>query len=141
MAEIEPTAKKLFEKMINGKTTTFPYVLKYLNRSTPPSIPDLPGGQGYNVNGFTPDLVQLFPEAAHVQSCLNNFGARRGLLETFLPPDAPIRDENREAFQALPAFVEREEGGCFYHEKSHCKKTDGIATECRMAQFAVWVLE
>jgi hypothetical protein len=103
--------KKLFETMINGKTATFPYVLKYLNRSTPPSIPDLPGGQGYNVNGFTTDLVQLFPEAAHVQTCLNNFAARRGLLKTFLPPDAPIRDENREAFQALPAFVEREECG------------------------------
>jgi hypothetical protein len=102
---------ELFTKFTNGKTATFPFVLKYLNRGTPPSIPDLPGGQGFNVNGFTPELLQLFPESAHVQTCLNNFGARRGVLETFLPADAPIRDENREAFQALPAFVPREQGG------------------------------
>lgn len=33
------------------------------------------------------------------------------MLETFLPPDAPITNANREAFQTLPAFVQREEFG------------------------------
>lgn len=101
----------MFECLTSGRTAAFPYIIKYLNRGIPPAPPTLPRSDGFNVQGFTNDLMNTFPELVHVRNCLQNFSTRQGILQHFLPPDAPIADQNWERFAALPAFVPREEGG------------------------------
>ena len=95
----------------DGKTASFPYVLKYLPSDKVPVQPTFPSKVPVTLDGFAPSVEPLVPESPLVKEALERYLRHDGVLSPFLRVLGPVDPANAEAFGRLPAFVPRERGG------------------------------
>ncbi len=86
----------------DGRTASFPYVLKYLARGVRPSINSFAPGLGITLDGFRPEIEAKFPEAVHVKTCLIRYRDRTGVLTRFIDPEGAISESLAQDFEQLP---------------------------------------
>lgn len=95
----------------DGKTASFPYVLKYLPPDKAPVQPTFPSKAPVTLDGFAPGMEPLVPESPLVKEALDRYLRHDGVLAPFLRASGPVDPANAEAFGRLPDFVPRERGG------------------------------
>ncbi|WP_257457808.1 hypothetical protein [Archangium lipolyticum] len=96
----------LLRNMEDGRTRHYPYVLRYLSPGELPVIRRFPRPSGDpTLAGFTPRLLSLFPRAARLQSALDRYLRKEGILSHYLDEQRPIASELQQRFDALPEFV------------------------------------
>ena len=103
----------LLMQITDGKTASFPYILKYLSPGEVPVQLTFAAKQTASLGGFTPALNSLVPEASLVMSALDDYLQHNGVLSAFMPATGPVMEENAAAFERLPDVVQRESGGLY----------------------------
>jgi hypothetical protein len=101
----------MLNRIRDGRTASFPFVLKYLAPGAPPSVRAFSPGPGITLDGFRPELEARFPEAVHARTCLARYRDRSGVLTRFMSPEADISAGLEEGFADLPEFVPLSPGG------------------------------
>lgn len=89
----------------DGRTASFPFVLKYLTPGVRPSMRFFASGPPITLAGFRPQLEAKFPEAVHARNCLTRYRDRAGVLTRFINPEGPITASLAQGFDRLPARV------------------------------------
>lgn len=102
---------KLLKMLTTGKTSAFPYVLKYIGPNTIPVIQSFPGQPKTTLDGLSEVIVTKFPGADILRECLGRYISRKGVLTHLISPDAPISESLANEFEMLPSFVPRQPGG------------------------------
>ncbi|WP_020475862.1 hypothetical protein [Zavarzinella formosa] len=131
----------LIKGLSKGNTAAFPYVLKYVGGSPLQSSLNFYGNPQPTFDGFTTPLVAKFRGAEHVRECLRRYAAREGVLSRFMPADGPIAKSLAKAFDQLPKYLPRKQGGILMPKEIALEESrrdrfripDGIACALGMA--------
>ena len=97
--------------IVDGRTASFPYVLKYLVDGADPTIRTFTAPGPATLAGFTAELEGAFPEAKLIRTCLERYLKREGVLCRFIAPESDITPHLADAFGRLPDPVPRQAGG------------------------------
>jgi hypothetical protein len=125
---------QLLSEIEDGKTASFPYVLKYLSAGRVPVQPTFSSRNAPCTGGFTPALETLMPEASLVKATLQNYIDNAGILTSFMSASAPVNAEFSDTFQNLPAEIQLTSGGLVLpkqvllerHREQRYRLPDGI---------------
>ncbi|OWK46918.1 hypothetical protein [Fimbriiglobus ruber] len=97
--------------IVDGRTASFPYILKYLVDGADPAIGTFTAPGVATLAGFTTELERTFPEAKLIRTCLERYQKREGVLCRFINPESAITAHLAEDFERLPDVVPRKAGG------------------------------
>jgi len=97
--------------ILDGRTASFPFVLKYLVDGTDPTIRTFTGPGPATLAGFTVELEGAFPQAKLIRTCLERYRKREGVLCRFIDPESAITPQLAEDFEQLPDVVTRQASG------------------------------
>jgi hypothetical protein len=130
-------------RLREGRTAAFPYVIKYLTPGEEPTIRWFAGDTTATLDGFTPELLATFSDAALARTCLDRYLRHEGVLCRYIPPDSPIAEPLREEFERLPDTVVRQASGLVMSREAALAQArrewlrmpDGIACAVGLATF------
>jgi hypothetical protein len=97
--------------IVDGRTASFPFVLKYLVDGAYPTIRTFAAPGPSMLGGFRVELEEAFPEATLIRTCLERYLKREGVLCRFIAPESDITPRLADDFDRLPDMVPRQAGG------------------------------
>ncbi|MBL8680170.1 MAG: DUF2934 domain-containing protein [Myxococcales bacterium] len=134
------------EQLRDGKTRSFPYVARFLQRGTLPAAPRFKGDLTPNFEGFSPEIIATFPDAAAIRDLYDGYVQHRGILGHWLPVDRPPSAEIAEDFAKIPDFSTMSKGGIVLptaaslhaHRAAMHRIPDGVVCAFALAVMIEW---
>ena len=96
---------ELLSKIRDGRTASFPFIVKYLVASKVPTQPWFPTTEKPSLRGFKPELLSWVREAEVLKHVVDRYIQNKGVLGYFLDSTEPISVDNQNRFAGLPETI------------------------------------
>lgn len=139
--------KRLLTELVDGKTKSLPYLIRYLRRGKIPfHLDDSFGVPEPDANVFPSELLTACTEANYIRDALVRFLKQQGLLSEYLKVDAPISEALQDWYEACPSMVPIEgihvtkELALQHFRRREYSIADGVACAVAMGSLLEWTI-
>jgi hypothetical protein len=104
---------QLFSRLGDHRTSSFPFVVKYLVRDKAPRVPPLPDVSPTSIVDLAATVSSVCPQAEIVARAVDAFCDKRGFLNDYLDIDKKVEPSYSEAYDQIREYSTKSPGGLY----------------------------